>query len=247
MLHVFYEENFPKQNSNHFRDLFKDLYGGYYIPVDGKYKHDSDYLHNKLKHYNKKPEQLFLDIASKIEKDIFGGCLYIETHLNKINKNAIVSINFHSKEYIKAIDDTPKFVKSLTNLVIYLKYEAKKGDIVKIYYPEHYLTPKNHVLIARYIALLSKYVTILLITHSDFVLRELELMIVLSNRKLKKYDYLREYSLKHEEVKASIYEDGKYVDVRVDVAGFQIDSIGDVITKQNMMGTELYCSSEDEE
>lgn len=95
-------------------------------------------------------------------------------------------------------------IRSLLDLSMYLNYIADEGQILIIDEPEMNLHPENQRKLARLIAMLVNYgIYVLITTHSDFITREISLLIMLDDperkEKLVKYDFLREegYETKH--------------------------------------------------
>lgn len=79
-------------------------------------------------------------------------------------------------------------VRSLLDLHIYLEHKAKKGQMLIIDEPELNLHPSNQRKIARLIAMLVNYgIKVFITTHSDFIIKELGILLLLGNDRNKKY------------------------------------------------------------
>ena len=72
-------------------------------------------------------------------------------------------------------------VKSLFGLWFYLEYQAEPGNLLMIDEPELAIHPENQRSIARLLAeLVNKGLNIVISTHSDYIVRELNSLIMLS-------------------------------------------------------------------
>jgi len=82
-------------------------------------------------------------------------------------------------------------VRALFLLNYYLRYIAQKGDILMIDEPELNLHPEQQRLIARLLArLVNAGIKVFLTTHSDYLIRELNILIML-NRKEERLERIR--------------------------------------------------------
>jgi len=78
-------------------------------------------------------------------------------------------------------NESSSSVRSLLHIGFYLKHQARVGDLLIIDEPELNLHPKNQRKIARLLAsLVNCGLKILITTHSDYILRELNNLILLS-------------------------------------------------------------------
>ncbi|MBF0401338.1 MAG: AAA family ATPase [Magnetococcales bacterium] len=73
-------------------------------------------------------------------------------------------------------------VKSLSYLFFYLKHVAESGHLLIIDEPEIHLTPKNQIILARLLAAcVGKGIKVLVTTHSDYLIKEFNNLIMLHN------------------------------------------------------------------
>jgi len=85
--------------------------------------------------------------------------------------------------------------KSLLLFDSFIKHVAQKGNVLFIDEPELNLNPKKQIIIARFLVRLINFgFTIYLTTHSDFIIRELNHLIILKNHKSKE-QLLEKYNL----------------------------------------------------
>ena len=145
-------------------------------------------------------------------------------------------------------------VKTLSSLFIYLKYTAKKGDLLIIDEPEMNLHPDNQILLARIFAqMVNLGIKLVISTHSDYIIRELNNLIMLSGvsdddvQSFSKMGYDKSMMLKKEDVAAYMFNFDKENLVTVenlDVAetGFDVPTIDAAINSINEASEELYYS-----
>ncbi len=103
---------------------------------------------------------------------------------NKENKQ---DIRFYTKNKKNNKFDIPLYLASssarcIVDIYFYLKHIAKEGDLLIIDEPESHLTLKNQRSMAKLIAsLINMKVHVFITTHSDFLVKELNNLILLSN------------------------------------------------------------------
>jgi predicted ATPase len=82
------------------------------------------------------------------------------------------------------MDESSSAVRSLLDIGFYLRHVAKHGDLLMIDEPELNLHPENQRRIARLFArLLNIGIKIFITTHSDYIIKELNTLIMLNNDK----------------------------------------------------------------
>ena len=143
-------------------------------------------------------------------------------------------------------------VKTLSSLVFYLKHLAGKNDLIIIDEPELNLHPSNQVLLTRLFArLINKGFRILLSTHSDYIIRELNNLIMLSNSSAEidrikdEFNYLSDEFIKKEEVNTYYFNFKRKTIVSVDSLpvtdfGFDVPSIDNTIDNLNRTSEDLF-------
>ena len=76
------------------------------------------------------------------------------------------------------IDEVSSSVRALADLWLFLRYYAQEGDLLIIDEPELNLHPKNQRFMARLLAMISRAgINVLITTHSEYILRELNYLI----------------------------------------------------------------------
>ena len=183
----------------------------------------------------------YSEYADELETILLGG---------KIEMNQDGSINFINSEGI-AIDLnlTSSLVKSLSGLVFYFRHVAQKNDVIIIDEPELNLHPKLQIQITKFIAkLVNNGFKVIISTHSDYVIRELNTLIMLgkrgkeSNDLIKKYDYSHDSILKFNRLGVYFLHDHITENIEVTESGFDVTAIDDVISEQNSKSEDVYFS-----
>lgn len=99
----------------------------------------------------------------------------------KVSKDGVVTAKPYRSDAELGIHLTSSTVKSFYGLWAWLELQAKPGDCLMIDEPELNLHPDNQRLIARLLArLVNLGIKVVISTHSDYIIRELNNMIMLS-------------------------------------------------------------------
>lgn len=112
------------------------------------------------------------------------------------------------------MDESSSAVRSLLDIGFYLKHMAKRGDLLIVDEPELNLHPENQRRVARLFArLLNLGIKVFITTHSDYIIKEINTLIMLNNDKphLKRVAQEEGYKLEelvsHEKIKVYIAEE----------------------------------------
>lgn len=160
------------------------------------------------------------------------------------------------------IDEVSSSVRALADLWFYLRYYAQEGDLLIIDEPELNLHPKNQRFMARLLAMISRAgINILITTHSEYILRELNYLIRLYSvwgEMERDNDLVAEYDesmlLNYQEVNVcvagsnSVLVPGNKRRTRVNTLskvetseyGIKMDSFNDVIDEMNELEDYIY-------
>lgn len=207
---------------------------------------DGLYIANDLANVQKNKSPYF-NIAEEIESKLLGGCV----SANKDGDVLFVS-NRAGKSKKLPIHMTASIVKTLSSLVFYLKYLASEDELIIIDEPEMNLHPDSQVeLVDIFSKLLNKGLRLLISTHSDYIIREINNLIMASStengmpRVAKEIGYTEENTIKKEDV--GIYYFNFTTKNKVDVkeikvqdTGFDVASIDRTIGIQNKKVEELF-------
>jgi predicted ATPase len=200
---------------------------------------DSLEIAEDLNNFKKQTSQ-FSEFADEIETDILKGKVAISKEGEvqfKPDANKKVTLPIHLSASI---------VKSLSNLVIYFRHLAKANDLIILDEPEMNLHPDNQIIVARIIGkMVNKGFKVIVNTHSDYIIKELNNLILLSSRPkyLKKYNYSEDEVLRPEQVDAILFRyDSKRKGETLNVteSGFEVDTIDEVINQLNSRSQSIY-------
>jgi predicted ATPase len=196
----------------------------------------------------------FLDFATEIENELLHGKVIINSH----GEIQFKSIKAPKKSL--PIHMTASIIKSLSSLVVYLKHLAEKNDLIIIDEPEINLHPDNQIILTRLFArLINKGFRLLISTHSDYVVREINNLIMLSSTKNEVVELKNSFGYKTDEkiIKEDIdvnyfnYPEKKSNNKQVIISklkitesGFEIPSVNKTIEDQNNIAEELFYALE---
>lgn len=155
------------------------------------------------------------DIAGKkLQKDILHGkySLDREGRISFTPYQSKRGKKYHTSKL--ALHMGSSTVKSFFGLWYYLTYQAEKGDVLMIDEPEINVHPENQRGIARLIAsLVNKGLYCVISTHSDYLIRELNTLIMLNGEQdgtlAQKHKYSPDEILSPEKVGAYLFDGGK--------------------------------------
>ena len=203
-------------------------------------------ISNDLQNIQKTKSE-FYTIATEIEEQLLNGTLSVSKEgdpvfVSKKNKGTKLPIHM-----------TGSIVKTLSSLVFHLKYVARFGELLIIDEPEMNLHPDNQIILTRIFAKLLNIGTRLLIsTHSDYIIRELNNLIMASVDKpevklaVGNLSYNLSETINPNDVGCYYFHfikpNAKQVVVKqliVDETGFEVESIDQEITAQNERAIEL--------
>lgn len=172
---------------------------GYPLPVakDMKFSLELDEISTRTGDFAKQHPQ----ILSYFEK-IAGGCYSVQDH------NAVKFVPSGKDVGLSPVESSSS-VRSLMELGFYLKHKAKDGQCLVIDEPELNLHPDMQRKVARLLArLVNAGIYVAITTHSDYVIKELNTLIMLgyedvrSSQLMAKYGYERGEILKAADVRA---------------------------------------------
>ena len=147
----------------------------------------------------------------------------------------------------------------MASLVIYLRHIAKQGDVLIIDEPEMNFHPDVQVLLARLFAKLANTgLHVVMSTHSDYIVRELNNLIMahaikdggIDNNVIADLGYQDSMLLDCNDVCALLFDKtGKTVvrvtPMHIDKEGLAISSIDSTINNQNIAAERLYTQLQD--
>lgn len=183
------------------------------------------------------PQHVFQGYANALEQKILGGSIEIGEY-GEIFYTPTSSSKLH-------IHLTASMIKSLASLVIYLRYQAKKEDVLIIDEPELNLHPANQRKIARFLCtLVNAGIEVIISSHSDYIIREINNAILLANPKMeeirKRHGYVPRELLEPELVSVMMFDvSGEPKQIPIDQLGFAVDSIDEEINTINQISDDI--------
>lgn len=189
----------------------------------------------------------YSSLADEIERSILKG---------KVSLTEDGELRFASKQAPDKIVPIPlsaSMTKSISGLVFYLRHFSAEGDMLFIDEPEINCHPDTQILLTRIFAKMVRAgIRLVISTHSDYIIRELNNLIMLFNaskkmgtRLLKEMGYSKDLFLNPDELGAYLftYGENNNVDVQsieVTDSGFEVSTIDDTISKLNEISETLY-------
>lgn len=194
----------------------------------------------------------YAHLADQLESGLLGGRV-------AVSKEGSVEYSPGKSKSLKIpIQLTASVVKSLSGLVIFFRHVAQKGDLIIIDEPELNLHPDAQIGFARFMAqLLDEGFQLAITTHSDYIIRELNnLMMVNSLRKKEAavpgpYDEQGLIGIPPEQVGAFLFTPAaksgrtkakgiEVIPLPVDETGFAVDTMDAITVSLNNVSQELY-------
>jgi len=254
-LNLFYRELSSKRTAifHHLRksevdigELIKDL-------IISKYPQPiADYIDFLNQTYDyKKNSSSFKDLAQEIKKELIKGRyevdkdgIYFLPYKKDSNKN-----NYTKKISLHLTSST---VKTFFSLVFYLEHLAQKDDTLIIDEPELNLHPDNQRKIARILSMIAnRGIKVIVSTHSDYFIREINNLIMLSedfesrDELLKKYQYNKKMLVPVNKLNAYLFEDNTIKKMETTLSeGIIATTFDDAINGLNESNDEIYYQKE---
>lgn len=200
-----------------------------------------------LTNYSKNKTDYY-ELAEEIENELLNGKVIL-------NKDGDVQFSSNKAKSKKIpIHLSASIVKTLSSLVFYLKHIASKNELIIIDEPELNLHPNNQVYITRIFAkLINKGFRLLVSTHSDYIIREINNLIMSSSQKsgvqdlAKKIGYTSDIQLDKNYVSAYLFhyksETSRNVTIspiEISENGFDVETIDNTIDELNEKSESLF-------
>lgn len=184
-------------------------------------------------------EEGYADVATSLEEQIIYGKFLV-------NDNG--SIQFKTSQDRKLdFHLTSSTAKSLFGLDYLLRHDLKEGCYLIIDEPEQNLHPDNQRYIARILARLSNAgVNVIISTHSDYIIKELNNLIMLKQhfkgyeRLMEEYQYEEDELLDQHDIKAYVFKESTTKEVGIDDEGMRIWLFDDVISQMTEAANDIY-------
>ena len=197
----------------------------------------------KMKFENSSRASKYGYLADEIETEIMHG------HLSISKSEEIIYRREGMKEDLP-LSLSSSGVKTICSIILFLKNTVMDCNMLIIDEPEINLHPKYQVMIARILAkIVNAGIRLIISTHSDYIIRELNNMIMLSSIKdektVKKLGYTKDLVLTKDDVAPYYFEfqEGNNVigkEEDVTKTGFSISEIDKVINSQVETSQNIY-------
>lgn len=222
-------------------ELLKDILGSRY----------ADPVQDYIQHLNKigssqKQKSIYQEYVKNIQKKVLNGKYEVDGQGN------VFFLPYRSNNKKLPLHFSSSTVKTLFGLVFYLEHLAEEGDCLMIDEPELNLHPDNQREVARVLAqLVNAGLKVIVSTHSDYFVRELNNLIMLKNdfsgaKELqKKYGYQDNELLASKQVSAYLFDDKKITPMVLNEEGIVAETFNDVINKLNQSSNEIYYAMQD--
>ena len=229
-------------------ELLRDvIHSRYAIPI-------ADYINwlNDLPERQKSKPEGFHDHAALLKRKLVGGTYKVDARSGDIRFKPYQPRRDGIKTNFMGLHMTSGMVKSLFGLWFYLENQASKGSMLMIDEPELNIHPASQRYIARLLArLVNAGLNIVISTHSDYMVREFNSLIMLSQDKGQKlqrrHNYDQDEILKPEQVGAYLY-DGQTIEPFEITAedGIYTETFNDVIRDINTINDDIYYSLQEQ-
>ena len=180
----------------------------------------------------------FAPLADELETAVLGGAVHLS------DTGEMLFSPTHAADSRLPMHLTASVVKSLASLVFYFRHLARPGDFIIIDEPELNLHPDNQRKVTRLLAkAVRQGIKIMMSTHSDYVLRELNHMIMLSKLpegEAQTLGYDPACALSPAQLGVYLFDDQHAEPVEVGETGFSIRTIDAVVNQLNADEQRLY-------
>ena len=252
-LHLFFRElstrrtallhHASKENIN-IGELLRDVMRSRYAIPIAEY---IDWLNNMDAMHNLKSDA-FHTHAEQLKKDLAGGAYRVDPRTGSIEFKPYQVRRDGRSTTPMGLHMTSSTVKSLFGLWYYLEHQARPGAMLMIDEPELNIHPSNQRKIARLLAkLVNAGLNVTISTHSDYIVREFNSLIMLGqdkNGKLrKKHRYDAHEVLKREQVGAFLFDSQTIEAFEITPEdGIYATTFDEVITELNAVNDDIYYS-----
>lgn len=195
-----------------------------------------------------KYESPFSEVADMMEHDLLNGEVSMtkngDVEFHAVNMAKTQRLPFHLSSSI---------VKTMASLVIYLRHIARKGDTLIIDEPEMNFHPDVQIVLARLFAMLTaKGLQVIISTHSDYIVREFNNLIMAGELQRKgEIGLLQELGITedmtldyHNLTVMQFVKTSKTIlkalSLPVDQWGFAVSTIDNTVERQNQCSETLY-------
>lgn len=193
----------------------------------------------------KKEIGIYADLADEIESEILNGTLSLTD-----DGELFFSPNKNQKKLVP-VQLSASIVKTLSSIIFYIRHISEPNNILFIDEPELNLHPDTQILLARIFGkMINRGLRLVISTHSDYIIREINNLILLSQtsqkfqKEAQKYGYSKDTILLPDDVSAYLFEYSKnrvkVNPIEVTNSGFEVKTIDEAISSLNKVSEYLY-------
>ena len=225
-------------------ELLRDvIHSRYALPI----AHYINWLNSMGDRQNSRSDGFRLQ-AERLKRDLAGGAYRVDARTGSIEFRPYQAKRSGKTTSPMGLHMTSSTVKSLFSLWYYLEHQARPGAMLMIDEPELNIHPENQRKIARLLArLVHAGLNVTISTHSDYIVREFNSLIMLGqdrNGKLRrKHKYKDHEVLKQEQVGAFLFDNQTIEEFRITPEdGICATTFDEVIKNLNAVNDDIYYS-----
>lgn len=194
---------------------------------------------NDLQRYKAKSSP-FAPLAELLERGLLGGAI-------RIDEDGEMLFHPNESDTRLSLHLASSSVKSLAGLSLFLRHIAEEGQFLIIDEPELNLHPDNQRRVARVLArLVRSGIKVLISTHSDYIIRELNNLIMLSADKdgsvRRRLGYDEAETLSPSQVGAYLFDLERSHPIEVTPTGIEVATIDREINALNTVSQDIFFS-----
>ncbi len=184
-------------------------------------------------------------LAGKVKKELVRGAYQVDKSTGSIAFNPYPAKRGGAAIRPMSLHTAPGAVKSLFGLWSYLERKGRPGDLLMIDEPELNIHPGDQLRMTRLFArLVNAGVNIVISTHSDYIIREFNILLMLNEDKegelKKEYGYAAEEVLRPDQVGAYLVDQQTIASSRIATGGIHGRTFDEVIKELNRAGNGIF-------
>lgn len=250
-LHLFFRElsqrrtallHHASRPSIRIHELLRDVMRSRYALPIARY---IDWL-NELPDLTKDQSEDFHQLAEKVKRDLVKGAYRVSRRTGTVYFRPYQIRGEKTRAIAMGLHLTSGAVKSLFGLWFYLEHQAKAGDVLMLDEPELNIHPENQRKIARLLArLVNAGLNVTISTHSDYIVRELNILMMLANEQVshlrRRYGYDNLEILNPDDVGAYLFDRQTITPFEINpTSGISATTFDHTITDANEITNEIY-------
>ncbi len=225
-------------------ELLRDVINSRYaLPI-------ADYINwlNSMTEIQRSKSEEFHPHAESLKRGLVRGSYSVDRSTGNIEFKPYQARRDGRRTAAMGLHMTSSVVKSLFGLWFYLEHQAKPGGILMIDEPELNIHPENQLRIARLLArLVNAGLNVVISTHSDYIIREFNSLIMLgeneSKELQKKHKYAGDELLHLDKIGAYLFDEQTITPFQITPDdGIYATTFDEVIKDSNSVNNDIYYS-----